>query len=148
MDGDRVLQELTRAEALHLLGSVPVGRLVFTERALPTVRPVNHIVADSQVIIRPGLGTAVRGLLRSRDGLVVGYQADLIDPAARSGWSVMVVGRAREVTGKTETSRYLRALHPWLAGDGELIAISTELVTGIRLAAVPLSPEVGRAGAC
>ena len=31
-------QELAREEALRLLGTVPLGRVVFTDRALPAIR--------------------------------------------------------------------------------------------------------------
>ena len=37
-------QKLDRAEAMRLLASVDVGRVIFTLNALPAVRPVNHLV--------------------------------------------------------------------------------------------------------
>jgi hypothetical protein len=36
---------------MRLLRSVSYGRIVFTRDALPAVRPVNHIIDDSEVII-------------------------------------------------------------------------------------------------
>jgi hypothetical protein len=39
MDDRRSLCELPRREALDLLASTPVGRVVFTGRALPAIRP-------------------------------------------------------------------------------------------------------------
>ncbi|MEU8135505.1 pyridoxamine 5'-phosphate oxidase family protein [Streptodolium elevatio] len=38
------LEELTAAEALRLMAGVPVGRVVFTEGALPAIRPVHFFV--------------------------------------------------------------------------------------------------------
>ena len=35
-------QELAREEALRLLATVPLGRVVFTDRALSAIRPVNR----------------------------------------------------------------------------------------------------------
>jgi len=46
---ERRTGELTKPRSMELLGSVPVGRVVFTHHALPTVRPVNHLVADDLI---------------------------------------------------------------------------------------------------
>ncbi len=58
MGGARRTQ-LGRAEALRLLGSVPVGRIVFTARALPAICPVTHVPHGGEVIIRSNLGPLV-----------------------------------------------------------------------------------------
>src|SRR5437667_22837 len=59
---ERELAELPKDEALRLLGSVPFGRVVFTARALPAVRPVNHLVDGNRIIIRTSPGAAGRAL--------------------------------------------------------------------------------------
>ena len=133
MATERELAELPKDEALRLLASVPFGRVVFTARALPAVRPVNHLVDGSRIIIRTSLGSAL-----STDvddvGTVVAYEADEIDPVTRQGWSVVVVGRALPVTDGLLSARYRQALQPWAAGHrDEVIAISTDMVTGYRL---------------
>jgi hypothetical protein len=46
-------QELDRGEAMRLLASV-YGRVVFTQNALPAIRPMNHLVDEGRVIIRTG----------------------------------------------------------------------------------------------
>jgi len=46
-------------EALRLLGSVSFGRIVFTQQALPTIRPVNHVLADGDIVIRTHEGAAL-----------------------------------------------------------------------------------------
>ena len=51
--GAHTSAELDGVEALRLLGSVSLGRIVFTRHALPTVRPVNHVLVDGDVVIRP-----------------------------------------------------------------------------------------------
>jgi hypothetical protein len=129
----RELAELPKAESLRLLASVPFGRVVFTARALPAVRPVNHLVDGSRIIIRTSLGSAL-----STDvddvGTVVAYEADEIDPVTRQGWSVVVFGRALPVTDGLLSARYRQALQPWATGHrDEVIAISTDMVTGYRL---------------
>jgi hypothetical protein len=141
---------LTRAESLRLLGSVPFGRVVFTSRALPAVRPVSHLVDGSQIIIRASLGAAV-SVAADGPGMVVAYEADLIDAVGRAGWSVAVVGRATLVAAGPLAAGYRAALHPWLDEDADdVIAISADLVTGYRMTAgpapLPATTQSGRPG--
>ena len=135
VDGVRGLQaHLTAAEALALLGSVSLGRIGFTSRALPVIRPVNHIIADGSIIIRSHEGAAIMSAAHPADGAVVSYEADAIDPAGRLGWSVVVTGVARLVTDPEDAARYRRLLHPWTDGQADyVIRISPELVSGFRL---------------
>lgn len=129
----RELAELPKDESLRLLASVPFGRVVFTARALPAIRPVNHLVDGSKIIIRTSLGSALSTDVDGT-GTVVAYEADEIDPVTRQGWSVVVVGRAVPVTDGLLGVRYRQALQPWAAGHrDEIIAISTDMVTGYRL---------------
>jgi len=130
---ERELAELPKDEALRLLASVPFGRVVFTARALPAVRPVNHLVDGSRIIIRTSLGSALSTDVDGT-GTVVAYEADEIDPATHQGWSVVVVGRAVPVTDELHRLRYRELLQPWAAGQrDEVIAISTDMITGYRL---------------
>jgi nitroimidazol reductase NimA-like FMN-containing flavoprotein (pyridoxamine 5'-phosphate oxidase superfamily) len=130
---ERELAELPKDEALRLLASVPFGRVVFTARALPAVRPVNHLVDGNRIIIRTSLGSALSADVDGT-GTVVAYEADEIDPVTRQGWSVVVVGRAVPVTDGALSAHYRQALQPWAAGQrDEVIAISTDMVTGYRL---------------
>ncbi len=135
MADDRRLEELTVTESLGLLGSVPVGRVVFTHRALPAIRPVNHLVAADRIIFRANLGTAIATEAGDEHGTVVAFEADQIDADNRAGWSVVVVGRACRVTCGAEIDRYKQALRPWAPGPmDDIIAIRADLVTGVRLA--------------
>ncbi len=133
MTGTRQQRELTREEALRLLGTAPLGRVVFTHRALPAIRPVNHIVDGELVIFQTGssaaITTAVDGI-----GTIVAFEADAIDPVRQVGWSVVVVGGARLLCDAAEIARYLAVLRPWAAGaKDDIIAIRANLVTGFRL---------------
>jgi hypothetical protein len=130
----RRLETLPRAESLRLLGTVSLGRLVFTHLALPAIRPVNHAVAGDQVIIRAYLRTAISAAVGDRSGTVVAYEADLIDPDTRLGWSVIIVGRATRLTNQAEVARYRDLLQPWVAdGMDDIIAIQADMVDGFRL---------------
>ena len=134
MTQPRRLRALSRAESLSLLGSVSIGRLVFTHLALPAIRPVNHIVRGDQVIIRSYLGTAIASAVGGNPGTVVAYEADLIDPDVHLGWSVIIIGRASRVTDPGEADRYRALLDPWVAGGtDDVIAIQADMVNGFRL---------------
>ncbi len=71
--------ELTAGESWRLLAGTSLGRIVFTQHAMPAIRPVNHLVDDEPVIIRSHLGAAITGRAAG-DGAVVCYEADAIDP--------------------------------------------------------------------
>jgi Pyridoxamine 5'-phosphate oxidase len=130
---ERALLELPRSESLRLLASVPVGRLVFTHQALPAIRPVNHIVDDDKIVIGLTSGSAIAGSA-GQDGTVVAYEADSLDLETRQGWTVIVVGIAR-LESEAAARQYRDELHPWLAGAmTDIISISSEIVTGYRLA--------------
>jgi len=135
---ERTLLELPREQSLELLASVPVGRLVFTHQALPAVRPVNHLVAGDQIVIGLTAGSAIAAST-GRGGTVVAYEADSLDPADRSGWTVIVVGVAQLETSAVRVLEYRARLRPWLGGAmTDIITISAEIVTGYQLA--PLGP--------
>ena len=129
-DTPRRLVELTRSESLRRLAGVSFGRIVFTQHALPAIRPINHIVDTGAVIIRTHLGAA----LLSATGMVVAYEADDIDPKEHVGWSVIVTGVATRVRNPDEVARYERLLQPWVNGHrNEIVRIQPDLVTGYEL---------------
>jgi hypothetical protein len=132
---------------MSLLGSVSLGRIVFTARALPAIRPVCHLVDGDCVIIRTDRNAAITSELRAEAGTVVAYEADAIDMTEHLGWSVIVVGVAHRVIDPDEAAIYRRALRPWVSGaKDQVIAIHADMITGFRLVAaglvqVPASAE-------
>ncbi|MFJ3921786.1 pyridoxamine 5'-phosphate oxidase family protein [Streptomyces sp. NPDC090022] len=128
--------ELAAEEAWELLGSVRLGRIVFTRHALPAVRPVDHLLDAGDIIIRPDDGATLTALMGVQEGagVVVAYEADTIDPETHAGWSVVATGYASAVTDPAELERYEHVLRSW--GDGTFsgaIRITPGLVTGFRL---------------
>ena len=133
MTEERSLSELPRAEALEMLSSVPVGRLVFTHQALPAIRPVNHLVEDDRIVIGLTAGSAIATSSRG-GGTVVAYEADCLDLSERSGWTVIVVGLAQLQTDTEAVLHYRARLRPWLGGAAaDVLTVSMEIVTGYRL---------------
>ncbi len=135
-EASRCSTELDRTEALRLLGSVSLGRIVFTQDALPAIRPVNHLLHHGEVIIRTHEGAALASLTEHAEdeGVVVAYEADAIDPATHCGWSVVVTGYCHLVTDPDDLAHYQALLHPW--ADHRMsyaLRIRPDLVTGLRL---------------
>jgi uncharacterized protein len=127
------LTALPRDESLDLLRSVPVGRIVFTERALPAITPVNFaVLGNGDVVIRTGPGSKLSAATRRA---IVAFEADQIGDVGREGWSVVVTGRARHVTSSEEIAEIDGAMpRPWASGDRhDVIRISADIVEGRRL---------------
>jgi hypothetical protein len=130
----RRLEELPQRECMALLGSVPLGRIVFSARALPAIRPVCHLVDGDNIIVRADSGVPIISAVRSAVGSVVAYEADEIEPADQRGWTVTVIGVAFHVTDLDEAARYRHVLRPWAGGGADqLIAIRADMVRGFRL---------------
>src|SRR5271166_3441943 len=128
-------QKLSHAEAIRLLASVDYGRVVFTLRTLPAIRPVNHLVDEGRIIIRTRLTSSISTALRSSDGVVVAYEADSLDPQSRVGWSVVITGRAHTLTDPDQVSRYEQLLDPWVNHADTVVAIEPDIITGFRIIA-------------
>ncbi|KAA2261858.1 pyridoxamine 5'-phosphate oxidase family protein [Solihabitans fulvus] len=128
--GLRVLDE---RECLRLLSTVPIGRIVFTEQAMPAVQPVTFAVVGRSVVLRAGQGSKLAAATRNA---VVAFEADEFDHRARSGWSVVAIGRAQLVLDEDEQAELARLdLHSWTPGTGDhFVRIAIELVNGRRIA--------------
>jgi len=128
------LEHLSRGECMRLMGSVPVGRIVYTRQALPAVELVNFELDDGDIVIRTDAGGKLAAATR---GAVVAFEADSLDVGGHAGWSVTVVGQSRAVTDAEEI-RHLEqtALEPWAPGNHDhFIRISPSIVNGRRIGA-------------
>ncbi|MDH6521415.1 nitroimidazol reductase NimA-like FMN-containing flavoprotein (pyridoxamine 5'-phosphate oxidase superfamily) [Streptomyces sp. SAI-208] len=130
---DDGFRELNRQECLRLMAGTPVGRIVHTRQALPAVLPVNFCLDDrGGVLLRTAADSE---LVRAVDGVVVAFETDEVDAVARSGWSVVVTGRADVVTDPAEHARLCRVgPRSWAPSPEEVfVRIEPELVTGRQL---------------
>ena len=125
-------QTLSRQECGELLYSVPIGRIVFTDRALPAVQPVAFCLDGTEIVIRTTAGSK---LATAAIDAVVAFEADDFDAAMRTGWSVTVVGHARAVHAPREVARLSRLpLIPWMPdGRDHFITVRTDQMAGIRV---------------
>jgi nitroimidazol reductase NimA-like FMN-containing flavoprotein (pyridoxamine 5'-phosphate oxidase superfamily) len=83
-----ISRTLTLEECWSLLGVSGIGRVALVVDGLPRIIPVNYAVAADVVYFRTAPGT----VLTNVTGQKVAFEADAIDPATRSGWSVCLVG--------------------------------------------------------
>ncbi len=97
---------------LKLLAAVPVGRVSFLADGEIMVLPVNHVVDGQDPVFRTARGSKLSAAA-GQD--VVAFEADGYDERTKSGWSVLVNGRAHAVYDEAETQRLSRlGLHPWV----------------------------------
>ncbi|MGH4010829.1 MAG: pyridoxamine 5'-phosphate oxidase family protein [Pseudonocardiaceae bacterium] len=124
------LEVLATRECLRLLASVPLGRVVFTDQALPSVLPVIFVVHDETIVLRTSDGSKLSAAARNS---VVAFEADEFDVATWTGWSVTVLGHARLIRDNAALAE-LSALDlpPWTPGRERFVVISIEIVTGRR----------------
>ncbi|KAB2352246.1 pyridoxamine 5'-phosphate oxidase family protein [Actinomadura rudentiformis] len=133
------LEILGDAECWALLESAPLGRIVFTDRALPAIQPVNFALCDGDVIIRTSPGSKLAAATR---GAIVAFEADHFDTTTRTGWSVVAIGPARTVTDPHElTALQQLPLRPWGPSvHDHFIRIRPEILTGRRIPANTTTP--------
>lgn len=126
------MRPLTWRECLARLGSTPIGRLAFTENAMPAIRPVNYTMHGGDIVIR----TSRDGTLGKITGEVVAFEVDDIDPTTHTGWSVVAVGKAEPITDIDELTRITDPAHrPWAPGErSRYLRIQIEIITGRRIA--------------
>lgn len=133
------IQQLTRAQSLDLLRGVEIGRIVFTDQALPAILPVTFIVDGDTVVFRTAEGSR---LTRAARDAVVAFEVDDVRSGAREGWSVVVVGHARVEADAAEQRRLDGLLHSWVPGPKNVfIRIPLTMVTGRRVLDRPLVHE-------
>jgi len=133
---ERHLVRLDSAQTLSLLADVSYGRIVFTDRALPAIRPVNHVIDNGDVIVRMQSGGPLAQAVFAHNA-VVAYEADEIDPQTRLGWSAVITGKAQFVTDREEIARLEAAMAPWLDEPNDMVVrIRPQIIDGFRLAAV------------
>lgn len=103
-----VLDEATCAQ---LLESTPIGRIAFSIDGELLVLPVNFKWHENSIVFRTIEG---QKLAAAAEHQHVCFEVDHWDAAARTGWSVVVQGVAREVTNWAEDANLDQiGLVPW-----------------------------------
>jgi hypothetical protein len=128
----RKLVALDRGQCLRQLSTIPVGRLIFTVDALPVVKMMNFLLVGDLIVLRMAPGTVAA---RKAAGSVVAFEADMVDAATGSGWSVTVTGWATLVTDAHLSTTYRSLpIMPWASADGDqFVTIKTDVLEGQQI---------------
>ena len=141
-DLERQLSELDEEECRELLGTAVIGRLAFTEGALPAIQPVHFSLLGEHIYIptRPGSKVAA-----ATANAVVAFEVDDFDPATRLGWSVTAVGPSRVLTRSAELDTLeALGLQPWASTSQPCyIAVRASIWHGRRLSLPMRSGHLG-----
>ncbi|MGH3727276.1 MAG: pyridoxamine 5'-phosphate oxidase family protein [Micromonosporaceae bacterium] len=126
------LEVLGRGECLRLLARVPVGRIAVTSHGLPEIHPVSYLVDGDHIVFRT---SSEHKLAAATHDAVVAFEADDLHDGRSIGWSVMVTGRATQVTDPNrlatlgELAWDIRIHKP----PDQFVQISLDLITGRRV---------------
>jgi uncharacterized protein len=124
--------ELSVDESMTLLAQTAVGRLVYVADGEPGVMPVNYVFDSGTVVFRTAYG-AVLDIIS--EGARVAFEVDDFDPATRTGWSVLVRGKAEEIwLAKDLAAAHKLELSSWAPGERtHFVRISPSTITGRRI---------------
>jgi nitroimidazol reductase NimA-like FMN-containing flavoprotein (pyridoxamine 5'-phosphate oxidase superfamily) len=140
------LLELDPAQILELLQTHTLGRVVFAQESWPVILPVNYAFADPTIVIRTGSGAK----LASGPFHAAAFEIDDADPKGCWGWSVLVQGRAFEITyARDINSHRLRELVGQPVAPGvrdHWLVISALKISGRSFGAPPDFPSRSRLG--
>ena len=129
-----VLEELSTAECLRLLGGHGVGRVAVVSDDYPVVVPVNYRVVDVEqgvvVVVRTQPGSVIDRALN------VGFEVDGIDAVHRTGWSVLVRGLLGHIDD-ADVALIGEEIDPgpWVADRSSWLVVRPTAITGRRLRA-------------
>ena len=122
-------RELDEAECRRLLGQATIGRISFTDGALPAIVPVPFALHAGQVLIPAERSSPMVDAVR---GAVVAFGVDSYDAGSETGWNVTVVGPSR-VLGDPEVlvgAPGTRLPRSWAGRDRCLITVQIGLLRG------------------
>jgi uncharacterized protein len=128
------MHDLSREECLELLAANTIGRLAVGGKDAPVIRPVNYAFdqPSQSVVFRTAPGSKFYALLRQN---AAAFEVDGVDPASRSGWSVVIVGATEEVTNPADLRRLDGlGLEQWAPGEKpHWVRIRAWTVSGRRI---------------
>jgi len=130
--GGLFVEHLAESECWDLLSSGRVGRIGVLVDSAPEIYPMNYAVSDRAVFFRTDEGSKLRGLERSPS---VCFEVDEMQADLRTGWSVLLKGRASELVDPADVDR-ARALELelWSVGaKSHWFRIDPREVTGRRI---------------
>jgi uncharacterized protein len=145
MDDDpRPFRRLSEQDCRDLLQSHTICRIAWQAADGPQVLPVSYLWHQGSVVFRTSPYGVLSELIRPTD---VAVQLDELDEQLRSGWSVLVQGRAEAVAEPTELLHLwtIDGMVPWAPGIRNVfIRVVPRRITGRSLSRTP--PGVSSSG--
>lgn len=130
------LIDIAPEDCENLLEASTLGRLGVVVDGRPEIFPVNHVFdrRTGSVVFPTNAGTKAHGALAWP---WVAYEVDGVEPGDDGGWSVLVVGRAEEITDPDDIARLASLRHVLWRSTGALqwIRIVATRTTGRRISA-------------
>lgn len=125
------VEVLDPSESWSLLRTSVVGRLAISIANHPDIFPINYVVDHGTIVFRTAEGTKLAGAVL---GTGVAFEVDALDTEAGEAWSVVVKGRAVEITRLHDLFDAADLpLFPWLASPKHcFVRIVPDEVTGRR----------------
>jgi nitroimidazol reductase NimA-like FMN-containing flavoprotein (pyridoxamine 5'-phosphate oxidase superfamily) len=135
------LESLDRDECLALMRAAGIGRIAVVMDGRALVFPVNFTLDGDAVVLRTAPGTKLHA---ARNGPVA-FECDGTDTTYHTGWSVLAVGDAVEVTNGADVRRLERLpLAPWCDAPKPVwLRIAPRTLTGRRIPPHGRPPEEG-----
>jgi nitroimidazol reductase NimA-like FMN-containing flavoprotein (pyridoxamine 5'-phosphate oxidase superfamily) len=122
--------EIAPARCEELLAAHTMGRVAWQAPDGPLIIPVTYAYYAKMVVFRTS-PYGVLSQLATRSS--VAFEVDDVDPAASSGWSVLVRGSCEAITEPSDLVELWKkdGLVPWAAGVRNLfIAITPSAISG------------------
>jgi nitroimidazol reductase NimA-like FMN-containing flavoprotein (pyridoxamine 5'-phosphate oxidase superfamily) len=126
---------LTFEECLELVAASGVGRLAFLADGEIEVLPVNYTIDGPAVAFRTATGSKLEAAI---ERAVVAFEVDAYDESERTGWSVVIKGRAEVVSDPDVIQRLENSgLRPYATSvpKPEWVVIHPNTITGRRVPA-------------
>ena len=126
------LERLSPSEGRRLLGSCAIGRLGYSCADGPRIVPMNYTMVADRLIFRTEPNSEAG---RCANGHPVAFEVDQVDEFLHTGWSVLVTGKATEITlGELRMLDLCQSPDPWPEGLRPLfLQLPLAKITGRRV---------------
>ncbi|MFP5282894.1 MAG: pyridoxamine 5'-phosphate oxidase family protein [Actinomycetes bacterium] len=136
-DDARRFAAMSRSDCLQRLGAGTIGRVAYNTLDGPQILPVTYVLHESQVVFRT---SAYGPLAELQAGRPVAFEVDEFDPRTRTGWSVLIRGRALGARRPEQLQTLWREADPvpWAGGNRNLfVCVSIDQLTGRVISRAP-----------
>ncbi len=127
------IEILSLDDCKRMLAACRIGRVAFLAQGAVAIMPVNYRWHNGSVVFRTAEGAKLHAALGEQQ---FGFEIDAWDDELRTGWDVLIEGRAEEVVDDIELAELeTLGLVPWAAhpSRSRWVRITPEELTGRRV---------------